>query len=131
MSIMLSDKRKTLFHTKRWCNRNFLYFLLNQRNLSLQIIYQCGTIFWHIAFASAVVLPNVFFIKLVHSFLVSNKECHASTDSTEKLTIVPADATIASTIIMVCNWFIGLIGNSQYIYNFHGQKFYFSFMQTW
>ena len=131
MSIMLSDKRKILFHTKRWCNQNFLYFLLNHRNLSLLIIYQCGVIFWHIAFASAVVLPNVFFIKLVHSFLVSNSECYASTDSTEKLTIVPADATIASTIIMVFNWFICLIGNSQYIYNFHGQKFYFSFMQTW
>ena len=131
MSIMSSDKRKTQFHTKRWCNQYFFYFLLNQRNLSLLIIYQCGVIFWHIAFASAVVLPNVFFMKFVHSFLVSNRECHASTYSTEKLTIVRADAAIASTIIIVCNWFILHIGNSQYIYNFHGQKFYFSFMQTW
>ena len=72
----------------------------------LALIYQCGIVFWHIAFAPLVVLPTTSLWKVVSSFLLENWECPASTDSTKKLTIIQEDATIASTIIIVCNWFI-------------------------
>ena len=53
-------------------------------------------------------------MKFVHYFFVANWVCQASTDSTEKLTIVPADATIVSTIIIVYNWSILSIKSSYY-----------------